>query len=324
MTHHVIATDLDAAALASRISDIDRTRPILVVTCAPGTPTPVVDVGTLTIGLPVELEVQLYTVAEPHTTQLNTLIGPDAAVWGGATRIYPAGEAPDTGYYWKADAAPTPKALAQRIINDLTPPPQVAHTVPTAAAQPRRVPDHVSTPTQAEALAHHLLGSTRTQPVVLVSIPVGRTHPWADVDELRASLADQCSIITITTGPATRALAARLPRGCEAYGGAARVYPPGTSWLTDWEAAPLRFAGDATDGTWQTHTLIRDAYNALPATPHTTSNTAPTTARPAAGIITGLVAGRALVKLDDGGMATIWPESLQTDLDIDQLLINCT
>lgn len=316
MTHHTITTDLDTAALASRISDPDRTRPILVATCPPGSHTPAVDTTTLVHGLPKGLEVQLYIVAEPHTTTLNQRLGADAAVWGGAVRIYPAGQAPDAGYYWKADAAPTPTALAQRIINDLTPPPQT-NSAPTAVGSSHS-PGLVTTADQAEALARHLLDPTRTRPVVLVSIPVGRTQPWADVDELHASLADQCTITTITTGTATRALAAQLPHGCEAYGGAARVYPPGTAWLTNWDAAPLRFAADPTDGNWQTRTLIRDAYHALPPTTHTSTTTP--TARPAAGTITGLVAGRALVRLDDGQMATIWPESLQTDLDIGHLL----
>lgn len=110
-----VTTDLDAAALAARIADTDRTRPLLVVSRIPGSPTPAADLTTLTKALPADLEVQVYVVNDPLGSRLGAASQPgqEAGVWGSAVRIYPAGEPPEAGYCWVPKAGTSPKAIVE-------------------------------------------------------------------------------------------------------------------------------------------------------------------------------------------------------------------
>ncbi|HIW31049.1 MAG TPA: hypothetical protein H9987_13760 [Candidatus Luteococcus avicola] len=85
---------------------------------------------------------------------------------------------------------------------------------------------------------------------------------------------------------------------------------PTSTRLADRDAAPLRFAYGPADRERVTHHLVSDAWRAIPAS--TTS--AHPDARPAAGTVMGIIGGRAMVRLDDGPVATIWPEALVGDV----------
>lgn len=108
-----ITTDLDLRALASRILDLDRTRSILIATTPTPTTPPTIDTKTLTAGLSDDHE--LWVVTADRTRLLEQLLGTAAGVYGGAVRIYPAGEAPDAGYVWLPQDDTTAKDMARAV-----------------------------------------------------------------------------------------------------------------------------------------------------------------------------------------------------------------
>jgi hypothetical protein len=165
----------------------------------------------------------------------------------------------------------------------------------------------VNTSETARALADLLNGSSRTRPVVVVTTPHGRTEPWIDVEEIVDQVGDIAEIYLVPTGPHSWDLSNNLPAMTQVYGGAGRVYPVGHEWASEPRRSPLRFAYSAAEGPKATAALIDDALHmATDAGLFDNMRTAERTRL--TGVVAGIVADRAMVKLD--GRVGIVPDAL--------------
>lgn len=190
---------------------------------------------------------------------------------------------------------------------------------------------------QVQALAEHLLDATRTDPVVIVSIPAGASASHVDVDDVAHQVSGHASVYVVPTGRLSWEFSRILPPRTEAYGGACRVYPPGLAWVDDVFLSPLRFVYTAEDGARVGAQLVSDALRmSAAATVTPTALTPVPGARPGApgaprpgprpvatsGTVDGIVGGRALVTLTDGPLAkaTISPELIAPDVPAERLL----
>lgn len=115
--------------------------------------------------------------------------------------------------------------------------------------------------TETLALVRRLNDSARAGPVVVVTTPSGSATPWIDLDRLHREVADAAEIIVLPTGPHTASFADAMPPQTQVYGGAGRVYPVGSDWVTDPRRSPLRLAFDARQGAEATDALIDDALS---------------------------------------------------------------
>lgn len=178
----------------------------------------------------------------------------------------------------------------------------------------------VETADQVDALAAHLLSPGRDRPVAVVTIPMQRTKPWIDADEIATAVGPEAEVHLIPTGPRTFQLTGHLSRLAGVYGGAGRVYDVGQEWLANPYLSPLRFAYDRGEGSRATEDLINDLMGALSRSGHLTTQT-PAAARRVRGDVSGLVTpSRALLSLDDGSVATVWAELTAHGLNIDAIL----
>lgn len=178
----------------------------------------------------------------------------------------------------------------------------------------------ISAPSDAEQLAGLLLDPQRGHPVVVVSIPSGQSAPWIDPTEIHENVRGLADVVLLPTDESSWALSTSLPEMTQVYGGAGRVYPVGLDWTTDPYRSPLRFAYSSAEGAPATQKLISDALG-MARSAGVTTTTAPVTTVSASGTVLGLVQpSRALVKLDDGSMATIWQELTAPDVAIERLV----
>lgn len=177
----------------------------------------------------------------------------------------------------------------------------------------RRVDDERS----ASALADLLNGHSRRLPVVIVTIPAGRTEPWIDVKEIAKEAGDLAEVYLMQTGPFTWEFSHRMAEGTQVYGGAGRVYPVGHGWISDLTKAPLHFAFNDLDGRRATQDLISDTLRMAAAVglPQTVTARA---RRRVSGVVTATIAGRAWV--DIGHPAVIAEELTVADVPIDRLV----
>lgn len=74
-------------------------------------------------------------------------------------------------------------------------------------------------------LVNDLTGHTRSKPLCLISTEFNSKGSQFDLHELEAEIGSIAELVLIETGPATFALADKLPPGLQVFGGAARVYP---------------------------------------------------------------------------------------------------
>ncbi|WIB65512.1 hypothetical protein [Curtobacterium sp. MCBD17_040] len=114
-------------------------------------------------------------------------------------------------------------------------------------------------------LATLLEDPNRDMPVVVLSTPAGDVQPRFLMDQVVRDLGGNSFISVIPTGPLTFRLGDRLGEDFTVYGGAARVYPPGTDWLHDRTAAPIVFAYADSDRRHITDTLTRRVVEATAA-----------------------------------------------------------
>jgi hypothetical protein len=159
----------------------------------------------------------------------------------------------------------------------------------------------------ARALAARLNGAGRDRPVVVVTTPHGRTDPWIDVEAIVDQVGDIAEIYLVPTGPHSWDLSNNLPAMTQVYGGAGRVYPVGHEWASEPRRSPLRFAYSAAEGPKATTALIDDALHM--ATEAGLFDNVRTAERARlTGVVVGIVADRAMVKLD--GRVGIVPDAL--------------
>lgn len=171
----------------------------------------------------------------------------------------------------------------------------------------------------AAALAAMLNGNGRRKPVVVVTIPAGREHPWIDIDNVAHEAGSLADVYLIPTGHVTWELSRLMPEGTGVYGGAGRVYPVGHEWTSILSRSPLRFAFNAAEGQRATQALISDALRMAVAA-GLLRGASPTAMRPVDGTVQLVVAHRALVDIGNHFPAGIAEELTATDVPIERIV----
>ena len=170
----------------------------------------------------------------------------------------------------------------------------------------------------ARALADLLNGNARRRPVVVVTIPAGRTLPWIDVDAVAREAGNLAEVYLMPTGDFTWEFSRRMVDGTQVYGGAGRVYPVGHEWSVNWFKSPLRFAFNAKEGEHATQQLISDTLR-MAAAAGLLQQVPTRELRQVSGPVTGVVAGRALVDVGNVFPAAIAEELTVEDVPIDRI-----
>ncbi|MDR1512055.1 MAG: hypothetical protein LBS56_01030 [Propionibacteriaceae bacterium] len=89
-------------------------------------------------------------------------------------------------------------------------------------------------------LATYLTKSSRTRPVVVLTVPHGSARPLVSADALMALGGGRADVVTVPTDDLTWKLAELLGREAAVFGGACRVYPGGDAWVRHPHSVPLR------------------------------------------------------------------------------------
>ncbi|KMM46557.1 hypothetical protein CWIS_04450 [Cellulomonas sp. A375-1] len=172
----------------------------------------------------------------------------------------------------------------------------------------------------ARNLAHRLLTPGRRWPVVVVTIANGAPEPYADVRALVEDLRGLAEVVVMPTSDVSWAFSSQMPPQTQVYGGAARVYPIDHGWVTAPRAAPLRFAYSERECERVTDQLVGDAMAAAVAAGLYQPQMA-TSSRPlVTGTVVGVVGSRALIRLDDGAMASLWEELTGFEVPLSRLV----
>jgi hypothetical protein len=100
-----VRTERDARALASRLNDANRTRPVVVVSRAAGQSAPYVDVEELVDALADLAEVHVIPTGDVSWA-FSSAMPPHTQVYGGASRVYPV------DLSWTSDPAESPLRFA--------------------------------------------------------------------------------------------------------------------------------------------------------------------------------------------------------------------
>lgn len=132
---------------------------------------------------------------------------------------------------------------------------------PAPATQPRSGVLRIGTPTEAVALADHLLDPDRRFPVVVVTHATGHA-PYLDAGRIATDLDGLAEVCLLVQGEASWAFTGALPARLGVFGGAARVYPVERDWLTDETRAPLRFCWDSVRAARIATRVIEDGISA--------------------------------------------------------------
>ena len=168
-------------------------------------------------------------------------------------------------------------------------------------------------------LADLLNGDTRRRPVVVVTVPAGRTDPWIDVEEIAREAGNLAEVYLMPTGPFTWEFSNRMAEGTQVYGGAGRVYPVGHGWASDLTKSPLRFAFNAEDGQRAGQHLISDMFR-MAAAAGLLQTLPSKQLRRVSGAVRMTVAGRALVDIGGHFPAAIAEELTVEDVSIDRVV----
>lgn len=159
-----------------------------------------------------------------------------------------------------------------------------------------------------ESLVGQLFSKTRREPICVVSIPVGATKPLFGLERIASETGDVCDTWVLKTGDLSREFARRLPEKTEAYGGSARVYPPGTEWTLNPALTKMNFVFGESQISKATERLISDIHAMAYLGGLYEKNQ--TAATKTTGKVVSFLAGgaRAMVKLSSGAIATISQE----------------
>ncbi len=174
----------------------------------------------------------------------------------------------------------------------------------------------------ARLLAHRLLTPGRRWPVAVVTVANGASEAYADVDALVDDLRGLAEVVVMPTSDVSWAFSSVMPPLTQVYGGASRVYPVDHDWVSAPRTAPLRFAYSVGERDRVTDQLLSDAMAAAVSAGLYTPRAA-AASRPAVdGTVVGLFGSRAMVRLDDGSMATLWEELSGFDVPLERLVQN--
>jgi hypothetical protein len=180
----------------------------------------------------------------------------------------------------------------------------------------------VATADDARRLAQLLLREARAFPVVVTSRAAGQDEAYVDAAKIAEELQGLAAVYEITRPGAAWTLTDELPDGASTYGGITRVYPPGPGWQRNPYQAEFFTAYSLTDRDSVTNAIISaGARSAARSGSYATAATAPAGAKQVSGEVQGVVAGRAMVRLEGGGMATIWPELTLDAVEPDRLFV---
>ena len=162
----------------------------------------------------------------------------------------------------------------------------------------------VDTDQAVDALLAGLLAPTRAEPWCIISTPFSAEGLHFDADEIDREVGDLCRVFLLTTGDLSRRVAAGLPDRCEAYGGAARSFPPGGDWMLDAGLTQLRWIQTAAHAHTMTERLVADLYSM--AFVAGIADKPVESARREVATVLKIVAGtRGMVRLASGDIATI-------------------
>lgn len=339
-----VRDQLDLADLVAYLRRDTRERPVVVLTIAPGEPSPYV--STARLAREADGRADIVTIPTDQLTRdfRSRLADPDAGVFRGACRVYPPGtaweDAPLTVPVRVARDASEIDALRRLVVEDLRrelarpakphsngrdraasrPSEQPPRTPAPPVPGPGRtaVPTEILTAADAAALASELRSAARNRPAVVVSRATGAAAAYADVTQLRRDLSGLAEVFEICTTEASWAFSHDVPDMCQVYGGASRVYPVGTGWELDPYQSPLRFAYGMADREHVTRQLIADAMGMATRGSHTVE-VRQAGASEVTGEVSGVVAGRALVKLAGQFPGTLWPELVEPGLPAERL-----
>ncbi|MHA6523538.1 hypothetical protein [Tessaracoccus sp. G1721] len=134
-------------------------------------------------------------------------------------------------------------------------------------------------------LVAYLRSEARTRPVVVLTVARGRHDTYVAPTDFTAD--GRADVVTLTHDQVTYALSDQVGKESSVFGGACRVYPPGTGWETDPHTVPLFLARDADEIKDLKSRLLGALQRALaPQPPVDTGNrrpsTTPSTPRPSA------------------------------------------
>ena len=168
-----------------------------------------------------------------------------------------------------------------------------------------------------ESLVALLFSKTRREPICVVSVPVGASKPLFDLDRLQSETGDVCDTWILKTGDLSREFASKLPEKTEAYGGSARVYPPGTEWTLNPTLTKMNFVYGDSQISKATERLISDIHAMAYLGGLYEKNQ--TTATKTTGKVVSILASgaRAMVKLSSGAIATISQEFTFPDIPLE-------
>ncbi|WP_240638387.1 hypothetical protein [Micromonospora aurantiaca] len=185
--------------------------------------------------------------------------------------------------------------------------------VPRPPAGARRI----GSEDDARMLASWLQDPARDRPVVLLTVAAGHPVPFADADAIVEAVGGLATVVVLPTSRLSWAFSAAMPAGTQVYGGAARVYPAGDVWQADPRVARLRFAYSPADRDKVTDRLVRDVFQAV------TGDKPPAlgATRPEHGVVQALIGSRALVRLDNGELASVWEELTVPGVPLDRVLV---
>ena len=172
---------------------------------------------------------------------------------------------------------------------------------------------------EVDALIHLLRLPTRRHPVVVITIAAGRTEPYVDSDTVVEVAPGQVHVLVLPTGPLSWRLSGALGDLAGVYGGAARVYGIDNAWVSNPYASALHFSYDRGGGARAADKLASEVLADLHRHGATSEQVRPTLQ--VDGAVEGLIAQtRALVRLTDGQLATVWAEITAEGCHIDQLV----
>lgn len=333
---------LDVAALVAYLRRPSRSRPVVVLTVAPGQVTPYVGANAVARAGGGRVDVATIPTDALTHTFTGSLSDARAGVYQGACRVYPPGTE------WEGDPFSVPLRMARNsgevmalpaaLLRDVkeavelaarpAPAPRrpegptrgLGLPTPPVAAAPRLVPPpgEVASPADADLLARYLRSPARTAPVVVVSRATGAPGAYADADRLRADLAGMADVFEIVGLEASWAFSRAVPEMCQVYGGASRVYPVGTEWERDPFLSPLRFAYSRADREPVTRQLVADVLG-MASRGQLTLPAGALEAKHVKGEVEGVVGDRAVVRLPGQFPGVVWPELVEPGLPAERL-----
>lgn len=164
------------------------------------------------------------------------------------------------------------------------------------------------TSAEVNELAQSILDPARRRPIAVVTTTFGGDVPYVDVDELAAAVSDVADIAVVSSGDLTFELAAALPNNCETFNGAVRSFPVGDEWRDRPSLARRRFSFSKNEQQKVLDAVVDDLIGMAHRAGLSVASAAD--ARPASGVVARMLAddSRAIVQLDDGGLATISAE----------------